>query len=134
MKIAKIIKKETHPIFSLPRTFGQKASDKITKWVGSWIFLILLSFLLFLWILLNTSWLFFGKYWDPQPFILLNLILSFLTALQAPIILMSQNRANERDRIRTEYDYAVNRKAEKEIQELKKQLDRIEKKFAEKRK
>src|SRR3989344_5965324 len=128
------IKKENHPIFSLPRTFGQKASDKITKWVGSLIFLILLSFLLFLWILLNTSWLFFGKYWDPKPFILLNLILSFLTALQAPIILMSQNRANERDRIRTEYDYAVNRKAEKEIRDIKIQLDRIEKKFAEKRK
>src|SRR3989344_4429212 len=134
MKISKIIQKEVHPIFSIPTTYGQKSSDKITEWVGSWTFLIVLSSLLFLWILLNTSWLFFGKYWDPKPFILLNLILSFLTALQAPIILMSQNRANERDRIRTEYDYAVNRKAEKEIQELKKQLDRIEKKFAEKRK
>ena len=67
--------------------------------------------------------------WDVYPFILLNLVLSCLAAIQAPVILMSQNRASERDRLRAEYDYKVNRKAEREIQELRKQLNRIEQKL-----
>ncbi len=67
--------------------------------------------------------------WDPFPFILLNLILSTLAALQAPIILMSQNRQAQIDRIRMEYDYTVDKKAEKEIQEIKLQLNKIEKKL-----
>jgi len=79
--------------------------------------------------LINTSWLLFGKGWDPYPFILLNFILSTLAAVQAPIILMSQNRQAQKDHIRAQYDYAVNKKAEKEIEEIKKQLNRIEKKI-----
>jgi len=75
----------------------------------------------------NAIWIVFGKTWDPYPFILLNLVLSCLAAVQAPIILMSQNRESQKDRIRAQYDYAVNKKAEKEIQEIKNQLDRIEK-------
>ena len=75
-----------------------------------------------------------GKPWDPYPFILLNLVLSCLAAIQAPVILMSQNRTSQKDRLRAQYDYAVNRKAEKEIQEVKKQLDRIEKIMSRKRK
>ena len=67
--------------------------------------------------------------WDPYPFILLNLVLSCLAAIQAPIILMSQNRQSQKDRLRAEYDYAVNRKAVRQNQELKKQLDRIERKL-----
>ena len=70
-----------------------------------------------------------GKPFDPYPFILLNLILSTLAAIQAPVILMSQNRESQRDRIRGEYDYAVNKKAEKEIEEIKEQLIRIERKL-----
>jgi len=70
-----------------------------------------------------------GNPFDPYPFILLNLVLSCLAAIQAPIILMSQNRESQRDRIRAEYDYKVNRKAEKEVEEIKKQLNRIEKKL-----
>ena len=70
---------------------------------------------------------------DPYPFILLNLALSCLAAIQAPIILMSQNRENQRDRIRSEYDYSVNRKAEREIQQIKKQLDRIERRSTRKK-
>ena len=70
-----------------------------------------------------------GAFNDIYPFILLNLILSCLAAIQAPVILMSQNRSSQRDRVRAEYDYSVNRKAEKEIQEIKKQLDRIERNF-----
>ncbi len=129
----KVVKKnaEDHPIFRIPRTFGQKAADGLTKWAGSWTFII--SFLVFigLWMYVNVSLLIkyqLGIPWDPYPFILLNLVLSCLAAIQAPIILMSQNRQIQRDRQRSEYDYAVNRKAEKEIQEIKKILMRREKK------
>ena len=115
-----------HPIAKLPRTFGQRAADWLTKWAGSWIFIIFVAIFMFIWISVNTTWLLFGREWDPYPFILLNFILSTLAAIQAPIILMSQNRTSQKDRIQIKYDYAVNRKAEKEIQEIKKQLDRIE--------
>lgn len=114
--------------FKIPsKTFGQRAADWLTRWAGSWFFIISLGVLLFVWILINTSWLIFGRDWDPYPFILLNFVLSTLAAVQAPIILMSQNRTSQKDRARAEYDYAVNRKAEKEIREIKNKLDRIEK-------
>ena len=116
-----------HPSYKSPRTFDERASDFLTKWVGSWTFIIGVSILLFFWILINTSWLLFGRNWDPYPFILLNFILSTLAAIQAPIILMSQNRQSQKDRVQTHYDYAVNKKAEKEIQQIKKQLNGIEK-------
>ncbi len=107
-------------------TLGQRAADFIAKWAGSWTFII--SFFIFLIIWMATNVYMWLEQWDPYPFILLNLVLSCLAAVQAPVILMSQNRANQRDRLRAEYDYSVNRKAEKEIQEIKKQLNRIEKK------
>lgn len=120
--------KKQHPVFTTKRTFGQKAADSVTKIVGSWMFIIgFFAYLLF-WIGMNLV-LLLERPWDPYPFILLNLTLSCLAAIQAPIILMSQNREAQRDRIRSEYDYAVNRKAEKEIEEVKRQLDRIEKKL-----
>ena len=122
-----------HPNIS-PSTFGQKASDKLTKWAGSWAFIIFFLAVLGLWIVANTSWILFGGTWDPYPFILLNLVLSCIAAIQAPIILMSQNRQSQKDRQRTEYDYAVNRKSEREIQDIKKQLNRIENKIILKRK
>jgi uncharacterized membrane protein len=113
------------PIFPItPRTIGQKASDLLTKAVGSWIFIILLLIFIGAWIYLNITAAI--KQWDPWPFIILNLCLSCLAAIQAPIILMSQNRQTERDRQRSEYDYTVNRKAEREIREIQKQLNRIE--------
>jgi len=121
-----------HPIFNLPRTIGQKAADGLTKWAGSWAFIILFFVFLGLWMAANVYfWIQYniGKPWDPYPFILLNLVLSCLAAIQAPIILMSQNREAQKDRLRVQYDYAVNRKAEKEIQELKTQLTRIENKI-----
>lgn len=117
--------KPTHPPFKLPRTLGQKAADGLTKWAGSWFFIISLGILMFIWIIINTSWLIFGREWDPYPFILLNFVLSTLAAIQAPIILMSQNRTSQKDRARAEYDYAVNRKAEKEIREIKTDLKKI---------
>tara|TARA_Y100000310_G_scaffold265937_1_gene277205 strand:+ start:1423 stop:1854 length:432 start_codon:yes stop_codon:yes gene_type:complete len=116
-----------HPIIRTPRTFGQKAADLLTRWAGSWAFIISLAALLFVWILINTSWLLFGKTWDPYPFILLNFVLSTLAAVQAPIILMSQNRQSQKDHLQAQYDYAVNKKAEKEIRQVKRQLNKIEK-------
>jgi len=117
------------PFKLLPKTFGQKAADWLTTWAGSWTFIISVAIFLFFWMSINTAWLIFGRVWDPYPFILLNFILSTIAAMQAPIILMSQNRTSQKDRARAEYDYAVNKKAEREIRELKVQLDRIEKRL-----
>lgn len=109
--------KTSHPIFKSPRTIGQKAADFLTKWAGSWAFIIIIFILIAGWIYLNiTAYI---NHWDPWPFIILNLCLSCLAAIQAPIILMSQNRENQRDRLRAQYDYAINKRAEKEIREIK---------------
>lgn len=113
------------PILKHPKTFGQKAADGLTKWAGSWTFIILLGVFIFAWIYVNLTA--YTKQWDPWPFIILNLCLSCLAAIQAPIILMSQNRESQKDRLRAQYDYAVNRKAEKEIQEVQTQLREIKK-------
>ncbi len=114
-----------------PRNFGQKAADALTKGAGSWTFII--SFLIFLviWMIINGHFLVqykLGKPFDPYPFILLNLVLSCLAAIQAPIILMSQNRQTQRDRLKTEYDYRINKKAEKEIRDIKNLLLRKKRK------
>ena len=117
-------------IFKLPRTTGQKAADALTKWAGSWTFIILFFIFLIIWIFINGYFLIqynTGKPWDPYPFILLNLTLSCLAAIQAPVILMSQNRQVQRDRAKAEFDYAINRKAEKEIREIKNLLRRNKK-------
>lgn len=127
-----IIKTISEPFTSDKRklTIGQRTADWIAKWAGSWFFIILFFVFIGLW--MSTSGYLFlrfiqtGDFIDEYPFILLNLILSCLAAIQAPVILMSQNRANQRDRQRAEYDYQVNRNSEKEIKEIKKQLDRIE--------
>ena len=116
-----------HPTLKAPTKFGEKAADKLTSAAGSWKFILTFIALLILWMIVNTSWIIFGKTWDPYPFILLNLALSCLAALQAPIILMSQNRTSHKDRQRAEYDYTVNRKAEREIQEIKKIVSRLDK-------
>ncbi len=127
----KEVKKLIKPLQAIPgkRTFGQVAADSLAKWAGSWTFILSFAAFLFLWVLVNTTWLVFGQAWDAKPFILLNLILSCLAAFQAPVILMSQNRQGEKDRQKAEYDYAVNRKAEREITAIQKQLNRIEKKL-----
>lgn len=107
------------------RTFGQKAADALTKWAGSWTFISILTILLLIWIAINV--LAYAYRWDPYPFILLNLLLSFMAAYQAPIILMSQNRVSERDRAREERDYLIDRKAEREIQDMQADLEEIKK-------
>jgi uncharacterized membrane protein len=122
--------KMEHPTLKSPRTFGQKSADNLTKWAGSWYFILGFLFFLVGWILLNFYWITqykLGNPFDPYPFILLNLILSCLAAIQAPIILMSQNREAQKDRLRAQYDYAVNKKAEKEIRLLQKELSEIKK-------
>jgi uncharacterized membrane protein len=110
-------------------TFGMKASDKIAKWGGSWYFISGFFVVIVIWMIINVYAI--VTVWDPYPFILLNLVLSCLAAVQAPIILMSQNRAAERDRHKAERDYAVNRKSEREVEYIKKDLDFIKKKLAE---
>jgi uncharacterized membrane protein len=105
-------------------SFGERLSDKIAAFGGSWTFIItFLSFIL-LWIVVNVFW-FMNSGFDPYPFILLNLILSCIAALQAPVIMMSQNRQEARDRERAKDDYEINMKAEKEIKELHKKFDII---------
>ncbi|MFC1696862.1 DUF1003 domain-containing protein [Nanoarchaeota archaeon] len=115
-------------------SMGQRAADSIAKIGGSWVFIGGFFLFLIIWMTTN-SLILLSNGFDKYPYILLNLVLSCLAAIQAPIILMSQNRAAERDRWRSELDYAVNRKAERENQlmqkdldEIKKQLTRIEKK------
>lgn len=103
-------------------TKGQKISDKVASFGGSWMFIISFFIILVVWIMFNTM---SSKdlEFDPYPFILMNLILSCIAALQAPIIMMSQNRQEEKDRKRSENDYLVNLKAELEIKALHEKID-----------
>lgn len=106
------------------RTFGQRVADKVATFGGSWTFIISFMVFLSLWIFSNIYFL-ANKGFDPYPFILLNLILSCIAALQAPIIMMSQNRQEEKDRERAKKDFYVNLKAEQEIRLLQEKLDHI---------
>lgn len=105
-------------------TPGQRLADKVASFGGSWKFIILFSGIIFVWITTNVIFL-ADKGFDPYPFILLNLILSCLAALQAPVIMMSQNRQEEKDRERSQQDYMVNLKAELEIRTLHEKLDHL---------
>ena len=97
-------------------TLGQRAADAIAKFAGSWAFIFSFSGVLILWMVVNT--LLAAKAFDPYPFILLNLVLSCVAAIQAPLIMMSQNRQEEKDRRRAENDYKVNLKTEIMIEDL----------------
>jgi uncharacterized membrane protein len=110
--------------FEKKLTFGERLSDHIAEFGGSWKFLITFGAVLVIWIAVNGVILVTHAF-DPFPFILLNLILSCLAAVQAPIIMMSQNRAESRDRLRAENDYKVNLKAELEIRHLHEKLDHL---------
>lgn len=102
-------------------TFGQRIADKVASFGGSWAFII--TFAVFLTGYTATNIILKGKAWDPYPFILLNLFLSMLAAIQAPVIMMSQNRQDQKDRVRSELDFEVNRRAESEIQALTRKLN-----------
>lgn len=104
-------------------TFGQRAADKIAKFAGSWAFIFSFSALLMLWMVGNV--ILAKRAFDPYPFILLNLVLSCVAALQAPLIMMSQNRQEEKDRRRAENDYKVNLKTEIMIEDIHGKMNRI---------
>lgn len=104
-------------------TLGKKWADRVTKFTGSWAFIFIIITFLFVYILINAIALIYR--WDPYPFILLNLILAVITAIQAPIILMSQNRQADRDSIKTERDHIINLKEEREVTEIQKSLNQI---------
>lgn len=103
---------------------GDRLADKIADFGGSWNFIILFLGFIVVWIAINVFQLFNGGF-DAYPFILLNLILSCVAAIQAPVIMMSQNRQEDKDRLRAKNDYYINLKAEKEIRELNKKLDEL---------
>ena len=111
------------------KTFGQRAADAVATFGGSWTFVGLFAAGMLLWVGLNAFLLMRGgKTFDPYPYILLNLFLSMLAAIQAPIIMMSQNRHAERDRVNAEHDYEVNLKAELDILLLHRKLDLLREK------
>ena len=105
-------------------TIGQKFADKIAEFGGSWTFILTFFSFILIWITVNI-WFLASQPFDPFPFILLNLILSCLAAIQAPIIMMSQNRQEQKDRQRGEHDYKINLKAELEIQLLSEKIDHL---------
>jgi uncharacterized membrane protein len=108
-------------------TFGSRMADKIAKVAGSWTFIIAFVSCLTIWIMLNTVLVIFGKNsaYDPYPFILLNLVLSCVAALQAPVIMMSQNRQESKDRLRAQNDYKINLKSEIIIEDLHEKVDKL---------
>jgi len=108
---------------TVPLTAGQRIADAVAATMGSWKFIIVQSTILLFWIALNiTAWI---EHWDPYPFILLNLALSFQAAYAAPFIMMSQNRQQDIDRLAAENDHQINIKAELEIESLHQKIDRL---------
>ena len=113
------------------RTFGQRIADKVAAFGGSWTFIIIFAAVLIAWVILNSVIL-LNRGFDPYPYILLNLFLSMLAAIQAPVIMMSQNRQEAKDRQNAEHDYEINLKAELEICAIQEKLDELrETKWAE---
>lgn len=120
------ISRNTNKEFDATLTFGQRLADRVASFGGSWPFIIIFGSILLLWIILNSIILARrGDTFDPYPYILLNLVLSMLAALQAPIIMMSQNRQAAKDRLDAAHDYEVNLKAELEILSLHEKLDAL---------
>ncbi len=108
-------------------TFGEKIADSVARFGGSWTFIVLFAAILIVYTTINV--ILDKKAWDPYPFILLNLFLSMLAAVQAPVIMMSQNRQDAKDRLRSELDFEVNRRAESEIQSLSRRLSVLDDKI-----
>ena len=136
-RIDKIVESYEHRVaarldeeYELHTRRSDRVADKVAAFGGSWTFIILFASFLFLWILINVL-PFLGIQFDPKPFILLNLILSFIAAFQAPIIMMSQNRQAARDKHESIIDFAINYKAEQEIDDMQKHLHRMETELAE---
>jgi len=109
---------------NIQNTYGQRLADKVATFGGSWRFILIFGVFILVWMIINIIFL-ATKAFDPYPFILLNLILSCLAALQAPVIMMSQNRQEEKDRERAKQDYMINLKAELEIRTLHEKIDHL---------
>ena len=127
------VTRNTNNEFDDQLTFGQRLADNVAKFGGSWTFISIFAVILLIWVILNSIIL--ARYhdaFDPYPYILLNLFLSMLASIQAPIIMMSQNRQSAKDRMDAAHDYEVNLKAEMEIETLHQKLDELrEQKWAE---
>jgi len=122
--MTRLVSRNINEILESKATLGQRVADKVASFGGSWTFIIIFATILFAWMganMVEALW----KPWDPFPFIFLNLMLSCLAAIQAPIIMMSQNRAGEIDRLRAELDFQVNLKAEIAIQQLHRKIDEL---------
>jgi uncharacterized membrane protein len=119
-----LVTDNTNREFDSKLTFGERIADKVAQFGGSWRFIICFFTMMTAWIILNSLFLLKDPF-DPYPYILLNLALSMLAAVQAPVILMSQNRQEDRDRMRAENDYQVNLKAELEIRGINEKLDQL---------
>lgn len=120
------ISRNTNREFDSELTFGQRLADRVASFGGSWTFIMIFSAFLICWVILNSIILIKqGESFDPYPYILLNLFLSMLAAIQAPIIMMSQNRQAAKDRLDASHDYEVNLKAELEIQSLQDKIDQL---------
>lgn len=117
-----LIAEDTNATFERQLGFGERLADQIATFGGSWRFIIIFGVILITWMLINSL---FARPFDPYPFILLNLVLSCLAAIQAPIIMMSQNRQEDKDRLRASHDYQVNLKAELEIRQIQEKLDHL---------
>ena len=122
LKEHELLSRNVNTEFDQQLSIGERLADRLTKYAGSWTFIVIFAGIILLWIAIN-SYVLLSKPFDPYPFILLNLVLSFVAAMQAPIILMSQNREGAKDRLRAEYDYRVNLKAELEIRHIHEKLD-----------
>ena len=114
-------------IIEQAETSGERIADSVARFGGSWTFIILFAIFMTVYTLINIGLR--NKAWDPYPFILLNLFLSMLAAIQAPVIMMSQNRQDTKDRLRSELDFDVNRRAESEIQGLARKLNLLDEKI-----
>jgi uncharacterized membrane protein len=124
LKEQELLSKNINIEFDQKLTFGERSADKLAEFAGSWRFIMMFFSVLVLWIAVNSIVLILRPF-DPYPFILLNLVLSCLAAIQAPVIMMSQNRQEARDRLRAEHDYLVNLKAELEIRHLHEKIDHL---------
>lgn len=124
LKEQELISRNVEAEFDRKLTFGERLADHVADFGGSWRFIMIFGAILFAWIILNSVFL-LRRPFDPYPYILLNLVLSCLAAMQAPIIMMSQNRQEDKDRLRSQHDYQVNLKAEIEIRQLHIKMDQL---------
>ncbi len=119
-----LLTKNINDEYDQQSTRGERLADSIADFGGSWRFIGIFAAVIVLWVAVNTTFL-FAKPFDPYPYIFLNLVLSCLAAIQAPVIMMSQNRQEAKDRLRAEHDYKVNLKAELEIRSLHEKIDHL---------